>query len=241
MDLRREGVVFVTEHSPQSTLFVQYIRDHIQCEVTLASPDDTVTSLASDWPLLILDADHLSEGQMQQWQEALAEQQLQAEKDDPGSCLAALNMRDEVHAAEVLTFMHLSGVFYRHDSLEMICKGIDRLLDGHLWMSRTLMTRLIEFFRKQSINSYRPACGLTQRELEIIGMLGSGASNMQIADRLFVSEHTVKSHLYNIFKKIDVHNRTQAVNWARQNLGAPPPLMNLHGRKGGNGCNRDPV
>ena len=73
------------------------------------------------------------------------------------------------------------------------------------------------------MNSYRPACGLTQRELEIIGLLGTGATNAEIAEKLFVSEHTVKSHLYNIFRKIKVHNRLQAMNWARRNLFSVPP------------------
>ncbi len=226
MDLSKGSVVFVTEHNPQSTLFIEHIKNRISCSALLVSPRDSTVSLGDDISVLIMDVDHMDESHMQRWQEFLAEH----ESDD--ICLAALNMRDEAHAAEILSFMHLSGVFYRSDSLEMICKGIDRLLEGHLWMSRPLMTRLIDFFRKQSLNSYRPACGLTQREMEIIGLLGSGASNVQIADRLFVSEHTVKSHLYNIFKKINVHNRTQAVSWARQNLGAPPPLMKLNNRKG---------
>jgi ATP/maltotriose-dependent transcriptional regulator MalT len=43
----------------------------------------------------------------------------------------------------------------------------------------------------------------------------TGASNTEIADSLFVSEHTVKSHLYNVFKKLNVKNRLQAVSWAR--------------------------
>ncbi|MGR5542983.1 LuxR C-terminal-related transcriptional regulator, partial [Vibrio campbellii] len=48
--------------------------------------------------------------------------------------------------------------------------------------------------------------------------LKSGGSNIEIADSLFVSEHTIKSHLYNIFKKLEVKNRTQAMSWAKKNL-----------------------
>ncbi|QSA20115.1 DNA-binding response regulator, partial [Vibrio furnissii] len=46
----------------------------------------------------------------------------------------------------------------------------------------------------------------------------TGASNMQMAESLFISEFTVKSHLYQIFKKLSVKNRTQAITWANQNL-----------------------
>ncbi|MDR5903042.1 LuxR C-terminal-related transcriptional regulator [Halomonas icarae] len=230
MSQRSGGVALVTEHNPQSSLFIAYINEHADCSVTQLSPGDAPSSVADDIAVVLLDHDHVDDALLQAWQAEAASR-------DHRLCIAALNLKDGEEAAEVLSYAHLSGVFYRTDSLDMICKGIDRLLEGHLWMSRALMSHLIEFFRKQSINSYRPACGLTQRELEIIGLLGSGASNMQIADRLFVSEHTVKSHLYNIFKKIDVHNRTQAVNWARQNLGAPPPLFHFDQRKGAKGCN----
>ncbi|MBF7053191.1 DNA-binding response regulator [Halomonas sp. KAO] len=230
MSQRNGGVAFVTEQNPQSSLFIDYINDHVDCTVTLLSPADAPSSVAEETSVVLLDHDHVDDALLQAWQE-------EASSRGHRLCIAALNLKDGDEAAEVLSYAHLSGVFYRTDSLDMICKGIGRLLEGHLWMSRSLMSHLIEFFRKQSINSYRPACGLTQRELEIIGLLGSGASNMQIADRLFVSEHTVKSHLYNIFKKIDVHNRTQAVNWARQNLGAPPPLFHFDQRKGAKRCN----
>jgi LuxR family transcriptional regulator of csgAB operon len=116
-------------------------------------------------------------------------------------------------------------VFYRNESLDVICKGIHALLEGELWMSRDLMARLILFYRKYQSNAFRPACGLTNREMEIISLLSSGSSNQQIAEKLFVSEHTVKSHLYNIFRKINVHNRIQALNWIHQNLG--PILPNV--------------
>ncbi len=96
-------------------------------------------------------------------------------------------------------------------------------------MSRELMARLILFYRKSQSNGFRPACGLTHREMEIISLLSAGASNQQIAEKLFVSEHTVKSHLYNIFHKINVRNRIQALNWIQKNLG--PIMPNIHETK----------
>ncbi|QTF93507.1 LuxR C-terminal-related transcriptional regulator [Halomonas sp. BM-2019] len=230
MNIRNRGA-FVTEHNPQTLLFIDYIKNNADCIVSLISPSNQEAKIDDDVSLVLIDVNHVNERGMQKWQELLSS--------NDKVYVAALNLNDEQHAAELLSYMDFSGVFYRTDSLEMICKGIGRLLEGHLWMSRSLMTRLIKLFRKQSLNSYRPACGLTQREVEIIGLLGSGASNIQIADRLFVSEHTVKSHLYNIFKKISVNNRTQAVNWARQNLGAPPPLFQLQRRRGEKACSND--
>jgi ATP/maltotriose-dependent transcriptional regulator MalT len=53
--------------------------------------------------------------------------------------------------------------------------------------------------------------GLTQRESEILYYLGQGCSNADIAGRLFVSENTIKFHVKNIYLKLDVKNRIQAM------------------------------
>jgi DNA-binding NarL/FixJ family response regulator len=56
--------------------------------------------------------------------------------------------------------------------------------------------------------------GLSQRELDVIKLMARGYNNRQIADILFISEHTVKVHIRNIFRKIGVSDRTNAVLWA---------------------------
>lgn len=62
-------------------------------------------------------------------------------------------------------------------------------------------------------------CHLTVREMQILGWLCTGATNDEIADRLSVSSHTVKTHVYNIFPKIGVRNRLEAALWANRNIG----------------------
>jgi DNA-binding NarL/FixJ family response regulator len=208
-------IFLVTNVNPQSKLFVDHLQQQLGHEV-ITTDTEAMPSLAKEENItVILDLDHLSEGAIQKWQ-------TEVDGKDNVS-LAAFNVRDEDHAVELLSSLNLQGIFYRNDSIELICKGIEALQDGSLWMSRALMTRMIQLLRRQQMNSYRPACGLTQRELEIIGLLGTGSTNSEIADKLFVSEHTVKSHLYNIFRKIKVHNRLQAMNWARRNLFSVPP------------------
>ncbi len=59
---------------------------------------------------------------------------------------------------------------------------------------------------------------LTVREMEILNLLSTGAKNTDIAEQLSLSVHTIKTHIYHIYKKLDVSNRTQAVNWASNNL-----------------------
>jgi len=57
---------------------------------------------------------------------------------------------------------------------------------------------------------------LSKRELEIVGLLAQGLSNQEIASTLFVSLSTVKTHIQNLFEKLDVKRRTQAVEKARR-------------------------
>lgn len=53
--------------------------------------------------------------------------------------------------------------------------------------------------------------GLSKREYEILQLINEGLSNQQIADRLFVSENTIKKHVSNLFLKLDVERRTEAI------------------------------
>lgn len=58
---------------------------------------------------------------------------------------------------------------------------------------------------------------LTRREIEVLKMIAAGSSNKEIASVLNISERTVKNHISNIFKKIDVSDRTQAAVFAIKN------------------------
>jgi DNA-binding NarL/FixJ family response regulator len=68
--------------------------------------------------------------------------------------------------------------------------------------------------------------GLTRREREILQLVAEGGTNGDVARRLWVTEQTVKFHLANIFRKLDVTNRTQASRWAHAHglLDADPSL-----------------
>ena len=56
--------------------------------------------------------------------------------------------------------------------------------------------------------------GLTPREVEVLALIATGMTNMEIAKQLFISPHTVKNHVTNIYKKLKVEDRTQIALWA---------------------------
>ena len=58
--------------------------------------------------------------------------------------------------------------------------------------------------------------GISKREFEVLGLIASGLSNQEIADKLFVSVNTIKSHSSNLFQKLNVSRRTQAIQRAKE-------------------------
>jgi len=55
---------------------------------------------------------------------------------------------------------------------------------------------------------------LTDREIEILNLIGAGKSNKEIADELFISYRTVKNHVYHLFTKLGIHTRAEAIHLA---------------------------
>ena len=112
----------------------------------------------------------------------------------------------------------INGFFYNHDSLDIFLKGVQAVLDGKLWLSRDMLTKCIFEDSGSDTPSKSTPGKLTKRQTEILAMMAVGATNCEIADKLCISPHTVKTHIYKIFKEINVPNRVQASLWAAKNL-----------------------
>ena len=112
----------------------------------------------------------------------------------------------------------ISGIFYEGLSLDILVKGLQAILNGEIWYSHKAISRHIKLNAAQTLVQHDQNEPLTRREKEILRLLIAGESNTDIADKLHLSIHTVKTHIYNLYKKIDVPNRLQAVLWAAQHL-----------------------
>lgn len=95
-------------------------------------------------------------------------------------------------------------------------RGVEK---GEAAISRSMTSRLMDEFAKlepeRKAAPTLPAV-LTTRELEVLQQLATGASNREIADQLVISENTVKNHVRSILAKLNLRNRREASNFARQ-------------------------
>lgn len=112
----------------------------------------------------------------------------------------------------------MNGVFPRDCPQDQLLKGVQAIINGEVWLPRKVLERYMAKSRTYKRPSNTTAAALTDREIEVLRVMATGAKNTEIADRLSLSPHTIKTHIYNIFKKINASNRLQAVNWAQANL-----------------------
>jgi DNA-binding NarL/FixJ family response regulator len=110
------------------------------------------------------------------------------------------------------------GYLTKDAGAQEIQRAIRTVHEGEALLDPVVQRRLIEQIHHGAPR--RPASerslpdGLTQREAEVLGLIASGLSNAEIAQRLFISEATVKTHINNIFSKAELRDRAQAVVYA---------------------------
>jgi DNA-binding NarL/FixJ family response regulator len=105
-----------------------------------------------------------------------------------------------------------SGFLLKDAPEEQLVAGVRIVADGGALFAPAVTRRLIEEFASRSSPAPPPALDeLTAREVDVLKLLARGQSNAEIARELFVSDHTVKTHVARILQKLDLRDRTQAV------------------------------
>ena len=117
-----------------------------------------------------------------------------------------------------------SGYMLKDEPFETIVKAVKELYDGGAPISRSIARKVLSLLQKGPEKSgkenklYDPEILLSTRELELLDGLVNGGSYTSLAKELFISPHTVKTHIKNIYKKLHVHNRAEAVKARLSNL-----------------------
>lgn len=137
---------------------------------------------------------------------------------DPASRAVLLNAKSSSDVESLLQWPSLKGIFFEDCCQERLLKGMRKVLGGGIWMPRRLVEQSFERQRQAMPPRASVEVKLSPRERDILLCIANADSNADIAEKLHISEHTVKTHIYNIFRKIAVRNRTEASHWAMLNL-----------------------
>lgn len=121
------------------------------------------------------------------------------------------------------------GILRKDASAPTVIKAIEKVHAGEIWLDRASMARMLGGLRQRPPQTPEQArqATLTQRERKIVQVIlaGHGAANKLLADRLFISEHTLRNHLSSIYHKLCVSNRLELYVYAlKHRLGDLDPI-----------------
>jgi len=109
------------------------------------------------------------------------------------------------------------GYLTKDAGAEEVARAITRVAAGHADLDPGVQRRLLDMLPSQVPDPAAPPVCLTDREIDVLRLIGAGLSNAEIAMHLKVSESTVKTHVNHVFAKIKVRDRAQAVTFAFRN------------------------
>jgi DNA-binding NarL/FixJ family response regulator len=119
-------------------------------------------------------------------------------------------MVDEDQVLEAIR-LGVGGVVLKEMSPHLLLQCVRKVHAGEQWLEIRSSARAIEKLLKREAGARRLASLLTTRETEIVRLVSQGLRNKEIADRLGISEGTIKIHLHNIYKKLSVSSRLELV------------------------------
>lgn len=109
----------------------------------------------------------------------------------------------------------VEGYLLKYEPLSVIPEAIRTIVRGQKWLSASVTTILME--KVQTVNIYSDKPVLSEKETEILHLISQGAITKEIASVLSMGERTVEFHVRNIFSKLGVNSRAQAISWAKDN------------------------
>jgi DNA-binding NarL/FixJ family response regulator len=136
-------------------------------------------------------------------------------------------MRDpEMHHQAVK--LGAMGVVQKEKAIDVLISAIERVSAGEAWLDPSLMARVLSEVSTAGKNKKvdpeaAKIAALSDREREVLLLISEGLKNKEIAERLFISEWTVRHHITSIFNKLDVSDRVDLILYSYRNGLATPP------------------
>jgi two-component system NarL family response regulator len=141
-------------------------------------------------------------------------------RDHPQAKIIFLTMHEEDDRLFAAIRHGAIGYLLKNLPVSKLLIALRRIEEGEAPISRAMTSRILEEFQRleQPGQNHPSALDLlTTREIEILQELTSGSTNREIADRLYISENTVKNHIHSILEKLKLSNRREAINFAQRN------------------------
>jgi two-component system, NarL family, nitrate/nitrite response regulator NarL len=108
------------------------------------------------------------------------------------------------------------GIVLKEHAADQLLKAIKKVAEGEVWIERSMMGSMIQELNKPALvdPEVTKIESLTDREREVIALIGEGLKNKQVGERLFISETTVTHHLSSVFSKLEVSDRLELIIYA---------------------------
>lgn len=136
-------------------------------------------------------------------------------RDVPTRVVLLTAYHDEATLVEAVA-LGLAGCVLKEMASRVLIECIRRVHAGERWVERRILASALEYVAGRAAERHRLESLLTPREREIVRLVASGMRNRTIAERLFISEGTVKIHIHNIYEKLDISSRGELIVLARE-------------------------
>jgi DNA-binding NarL/FixJ family response regulator len=149
-----------------------------------------------------------------------ATRQLHAE--EPATPVLALTTFDDDEALAGMLRAGAAGFVLKGVPAEELQRAVRVVAEGGAWLDPDVTRRVLDVYRAAPTTVTDPDRGaalarLTERERDVLTLIGTGHTNAEIARELFVGEGTVKTHINHMFSKLDLRDRAAAVIFAYEN------------------------
>jgi len=124
--------------------------------------------------------------------------------------------KDDEYIAQAIKY-GADGYILKSQPIESIVEGLKVVLKGGVVLDRQVYGNISEMVETKSKKTYHDV-GLSEREFEIIKLIVEGLSNKEIAQKLYISEGTVRNYISNILQKLNLRDRTQIAVFYFKNL-----------------------